>query len=361
VYSVSNTGRNVTNNEALSVMLPVPDALREAERRETARRERVVQNLVAMGVQLDNLPSEEIEHGDGATIQAYSKWNSYVATQARLGNDNRCAELEELLSLVQGWRSNAAVLHTMAPASVLAEHVLLSVSYAAATLPRGMRVEKAALLAAGARTRELDSLVDILNQWIDRYRKHPSGDASLSRKQSIDNHPLRLPVGIVTPKKWAFAIYKPQKKTGKATWESSYERFQRGESPQAIAMNPTNGRPIQAMTVVGHIQEAFLQGRPVELQRLAEFSTLPNRSEWAQLEQAEESTGMDASGDPSCSGIGGGPFTMTELLRPIMGDDFVDLPRDQRSEADGVKFGEWCDRLKWYLFLKRGGILPEFG
>ena len=72
-----------------------------------------------------------------------------------------------------------------------------------------------------------------------------------------------------------------------------------GESAQAIAMAPANGRIIQILTVAGHIQDGFLLGRPVDLNRLASISQLPSKSEWVQLEQAEESTGMNAAGDPS--------------------------------------------------------------
>lgn len=314
VLNVSMAGQSILTNESIRVMLPVPDCLRDAERKDAERRDRVLQNLEAKGVALDKLPSEELERGDGCTIQAYTKWNNYVSTQARLGKDDKCAELKELLSLVQDWRSKVAIMHTMAPASVLAEHLMLTVAYTAATLPRGMQVEKAALMAAGARTRELDSLVDILNGWIERYRKTTAADASITMDETIDDHPMRLPSGTVTPQKWAYAVYKPLKKTGKATWESSYERFQRGESPQAIAMNPANGRPIQAATVVGHIQEAFLQGRPLDLMRLTPFSTLPSRCEWAQLEEAEECTGMNVCGDPSSSGAGGGQFTVSHPI-----------------------------------------------
>ena len=134
-----------------------------------------------------------------------------------------------------------------------------------------------------------------------------------------------------------------------------------GESAQAIAMAPANGRIIQILTVAGHIQDGFLLGRPVDLNRLASISQLPSKSEWVQLEQAEESTGMNAAGDPSTSGVCNGQFTMTDFLRQIIGDDFINTPREERSEQDNVKFGEWCNFLKWYLFLKRSGIEPSFG
>jgi hypothetical protein len=44
-----------------------------------------------------------------------------------------------------------------------------------------------------------------------------------------------------------------------------------------------------------------------------------------------------------------------------MGDDFIDSPKDQRSESEKQKFGEWCNLLKWYLLLKRSGVDPIFG
>ena len=125
-------------------------------------------------------------------------------------------------------------------------------------------------------------------------------------------------------------------------------------------MAPANGRPIQVMTVVGHILDALLLGRPVDLQRLSSIAKPPSKNEWFQLEQAEESAGMNAVGDPSCSGVGNGQFTLTDFLRPIMGDDFINTPREERSEQDKAKFGGWCGLLKWYLVLKRSGIEPNF-
>ena len=87
----------------------------------------------------------------------------------------------------------------------------------------------------------------------------------------------------------------------------------------------------------------------------------PSKKQWVELEQTEELTGMSSSGDPSCSGVGGNSFSMTDFLRPIMGEEFMDTPREERSEEDKAKFGKWCDLLKWYLLLKRSKIEPIFG
>jgi ATP-dependent DNA helicase RecQ/Werner syndrome ATP-dependent helicase len=362
VYRLGRAGLDVADNiddaTSVRIMLPVPDFLREQERKEKARRDRILQNLEERGVSLEKLPLEELEKGDGEVIRAYSKWNNYLAAQEKLGKTDKCAQLEELLSFIQNWRSDAAVQHTMAPASVLPEHVMFSITYAAATLPLGIKIEKSDLVAAGARSRELDSLVEIVNDWIDRYKNGHRPASFVVEKDPI----MKFPSGPVEGRKWDFAVYKPHKKTGKASWESSYERFQiNGESPQTIAMTPENGRPIQVLTVAGHIQDAFLHGRPVDLDRLSQVTKPPTQYEWAQLEQAEKANGIDAAGDPSSSGTGGGLITMSDFLRPIMGDEFIDSPREERSAQDNDKFGEWCNLLKWYLLLRRTGFEPRFG
>ena len=219
VFSTSVTGRQYLTNKNDPIMLPVPESLREAERQEETRKCMVLKKLEERGVSLDTLPSEELENGDGEVIRAYTKWNNYVALQEKLGKEDRCAQLEELLSLIQEWRSAAAVQHTMAPATVLLEHVMLSVTYSVATFPPGVKVQKSDLINAGARTRELDSLVEILNSWIDRYcAAKPSAKTESGSTQQLEDPPMKFPPGLVQGKKWAFAVYKPAKKTGKATW-----------------------------------------------------------------------------------------------------------------------------------------------
>ena len=84
---------------------------------------------------------------------------------------------------------------------------------------------------------------------------------------------LKFSSGPVQATKLAYSVYKAQKKTG-PSWESSYLRFAKGESPTSIALSPTHGgRPLTVTTIMGHIQEAVVQGRAVDLQRLASFSS----------------------------------------------------------------------------------------
>jgi hypothetical protein len=69
---------------------------------------------------------------------------------------------------------------------------------------------------------------------------------------------------------------------------------------------------------------------------------------------------MSVVDDPNTSGIGGNKFTMTEFLRPIMGDAFVDTPYSERTDAEKATFGHWCDKLKWYMALRRVNYEPSF-
>jgi superfamily II DNA helicase RecQ len=353
VYNVSYQGRQALAQE-LPIRLPVPESIREIERWEEEKRQQMLSCLTRNGIQLDKLPQNEVETGDGVTIRSYSKWFSYVENFKKTDRDERVAQLESLIGLVEHWRSSTAVKLSIAPASVLPEHMLYSIAYTVATMPRGVKVEKTSLEAAGLRSREIVALVQLLGQWVDEAQPATSSatldhqSAAMILTETHDSSP------------WAFAVYRPQKKTGLAVWEQSYVRFAAGESPQTIAMTPTNGKPIQVKTVVGHILDAIAYGRKVDLRRLVDFMVPPTQSEWDLLRAAESSTGLDVTGDPNTSGVNGGKFLMTDFLRPIIGDHLADLPFTDRSESEKEVFGTWCDRLKWYMALRRAGYEPTY-
>jgi hypothetical protein len=159
---------------------------------------------------------------------------------------------------------------------------------------------------------------------------------------------------------WSYAVYKPNKATGMAVWESSHRRFLAGEHPQTIAMTPENGRPIQVATVVNHILQGLELGRPVPLKALASVVPAPTEAEWNEFCRAEELMSMNVTGNPDTSGKNGGKFLMTDFLRPIIGDSIIDTPFRERSFQDNTKFSKWCELLKWYMSLKRSGYEPTF-
>lgn len=350
-------GTRALNDTSVPIVLPVTQTLRQIEQKEKEKRERVLKQLKDAGVNTEKLPAEEVEKGDGEVIRAFTKWHNYVESMQKKGRDERLAQLEDLKARIESWRSNAAQQYRMAPAAVLAEHTMLSLAYMVASMKPGVKVEPDALVAAGVRTREIGTLVDAVNTWIEEAQQ-----ASGENVGSVDDAAMVFPAGapFVPHAPWEFAVYKPMKKTGKASWESSHERFLNGEHPQTIAISPENGKPIQMNTVIGHILDGLVQGRQVPLDRLATFLPPPTKSEWEQLENAEAATGMNVVGDPNTSGPGGSKFTMTEFLRPIMGDAFVDTPFNERAEEDKERFGHWCNAMKWYLALRRVGYEPTF-
>jgi len=119
-------------------------------------------------------------------------------------------------------------------------------------------------------------------------------------------------------------------------------------------------RPIQAKTVVGHLFDAILHGRTIDLTRLVGLMPPPTKSEWVKMESAEHESGMDVMGDPEHSGSNGGKFLLTDFLRPILGDALTAKAFAERSDEEQATFGYWCDRLKWYLTLRRVGFEPKF-
>jgi hypothetical protein len=326
------------------------------ERKEEEKRQRILQQLDKAGVKIDQLPKEEVESGDGEVIRAFSKWHGHLETLRKNNREDRIVQLENLLTSIEVWRMDVASKYRMAPAAVLAEHTMVSMAYSIASMKPGLKAEREALISAGVRTRELDSLVAALNEWVAEVQPGSGDEATIG-----NDAPMLFPEVPFAPEKpWEYAVYKPIKKYGIAVWESSHQRFLDGEHPQAIAMSPANGRPIQMNTVVGHILDGLTQGRPTPLNRLAQFLPAPTKSEWEKLKEAEATTGMSVCGDPNTSGLGGSKFTINEFLRPIMGDVVVDTPYTDRTEEDKVKHGQWCDKLKWYMALRRVGYEAIF-
>jgi len=235
---------------------------------------------------------------------------------------------------------------------------LLKVAYTAASLKTG-QMEKEALLAAGVRSGGIDNLVDTINGWISENTSKPSIYQQETGNQS--SCAMTLPDEAFTPTEpWEHFVYKPQKKTGLASWESSYDRFTAGEHPQTIAMSPISGRPVQVNTVIGHIFEGMLSGRPVNLKRLSTLSTPPTKSEWDELSGMEAETGINVNGDPKTSGSNGEAVRMTDFLAPVMGEEFMSKEFSERNAKERAKFGRWCELFKWYTSLRRIGYSPTF-
>merc|ERR1719356_1723446 len=215
---------------------------------------------------MELIPQEELEEGEGEAINAMKRWYSYVDSLANRGKMDKVNEMDDLKSRIEGWRMDMAEQFRMAPASVLEEHLLLSIAYTTANLKNNQKMDKDTLIAAGVRSNGIDELEAVLNDW--------TSEASQNNEENIvggDTTPMTFKSGEVfcPANSWRYSVYKPRKKTGKATWEVSYDRFMNGDSPQMIAITQASGKPVQVSTVVGHILDALTQGRPLDLGRLA--------------------------------------------------------------------------------------------
>lgn len=352
VYCLTPIGRRVILSEKEPIKLPVPEFLRDMERKEEERRQKILDDLHKSNFK-ERIPSEELQKGDGEVIRAYHKWQTYVEKARGLGKSERADQLELLLSSIERWRSKAAAKLEVAPVSVIPEHVMVSIAYAVATLPPGSKMDAAALKVAGVRSREIDSLTCCLGEWVEKCQP------ALDLTNSTADTPVKLGlIPVRTP--WKYAVYKPQRKTGKATFEISYDRYARGESIQSIAMNQEGKKLIQAKTVAGHILEAIIHGKAVDPGGIVSILPLPTRDEWQKLETSHDAGGLDPVGDPETSGANNGRYTQTDAIRSII-PNVVAIPSDERTESDRAILGHWYDRLRWFLALKRGGIQPALG
>lgn len=359
VYDLTPKGKAVLSSG--EIVLPVPPSVREQEKLEEEKMRKTLAELEGKGVDLQQIPQEELEAGDGEAISALKRWYSYIEYQEGRGRTDVVDRLDDLKGRIEAWRTDMAERYRMAPASVMEEHLLVKIAYAAASLRAGTRMDEDALVAAGVRSNGIDELTATLADWAKTWKEDEESGAN-DGDGGVGDSPMSFAPGAFCPSNsWAYAVYKPNKKTGKANWELSYDRFVKGENPQTIAMTQKSGKPIQVATVVGHILEAIVQGRAVDLGRLASVEPPPIRSEWEEMARCATETGLDPTGDPATSGPAGERFAMKDFLLPIMGNAFVLKEWKERTPEESAKFNKWCGCLKWYLALRRVGYEPTFG
>lgn len=352
VYSLLIKGQAaMTKGE---IILPVPTSVRELEKVETEKKRLALAELEEKGVDLNQIPQEELHSGEGECITALKIWYNYVDSLESRGKSDLVNRLDDLKSRIEAWRMDMAERYRMAPAAVLEEHLLVKIAYAAATC--NSKMNKEALIAAGVRSNGIAELTTVLADWVEE------NDNATKSDGSPDDAPMTFTVGesVKASKPWRHSVYKPNKKTGKAVWEVSYDQFAKGMHPQTIAMTQASGRPIQVATVVGHLLDALEQGRAVDLHRLSSASTPPTRVEWEELTRCEVETCTNVTDDPATA-AGGERFTMTNFLLPIMGKDFASKDYKQRTPEESDKFSTWCKLLKYYLAFRRVAVEPSFG
>ncbi len=338
-------------------MLPVPASIRDYERQQAEKVRKSLETLKKAGADIDQIPQHELDEGEGTVFRALTTWYNFLERLERRDQSERIDQLEDLRLRIDGWRMDVASKYRISPADAMPDHLLLSIAYTTASASVA-GIDEDVLLAAGVRSGGIDLLVETLNEWIIETKPQ---DDDRNDNDNMKGNAMILPDEPFTPAKaWEHFVYRPQKKTGLASWESSYNRFSSGEHPQTIAISPVNGRPIQVATVVGHILDGMLHGRPVNLQRVGTILTPPNKPQWELLASLEVDTGIDVTGDPKTCGIDGGPFRMVDFLSSMMGDEFNSKEYADRTPEEKEKFSKWCNLLKWYMVLRKIQYTPSF-
>jgi len=347
-YDLTFKGR--TALEAGPIVLPVPAFIREIELKEKAHNRSRIALLENAGVDISQIPSNEIESGDGDVLRSLETWYRYLDNLTNRGRADLVNSLDDLRMRIESWRSDMALQYQIAPSVVMAEHVLFSVAYMTATLPADTKIQDDALVAVGLRIGNINTLVGYLDQW--------RSETFVTKKDNmrINDTPIPLPDDPFHPSApWKWAEYKPNRKTALPSWEISYNRFMAGEHPQTIAMTQPNGKPIQVNTVASHLLTALTNGRSVPLRKVADVMPLPTITEWNLLALCESQTNIDVCDNPKTCGVNGSTFTMKDFLVPILGNAFASKEASERTEAEQEKFTHFMSLLNWYLALRRVG------
>lgn len=114
VYFLTSIGERALSSLA-PIILPVPDYFRAHERKEEEKRQQLLARLEKHGIAKEILPPEEVATGDGECVRAYNNWFSYLDRNSE--RVERHAQLSKLMTVIEQWRSEAAVRQSIAPAS----------------------------------------------------------------------------------------------------------------------------------------------------------------------------------------------------------------------------------------------------
>ena len=393
VYRVTPKGqqqlRELSRVPMPPLLLQVPDAVRREDKieQEKAARTRVevskaLQKLQAAGIDVGMVPEAELEPGAEKTpvTSAILHWTRALEDWRSRGQAGRADAHEALFRSVQQWRVSEAARLRMAPASVLADHLVMKICQIKPTESESLLALGARITADGAR-----ALIGLLDGWRAQHGTFIGGassqgaaasqGASTAASQGSQGSgggqggqggqaggsqgggsPMKLPAGTYTPARpWSLAVPPAGKKA--PAWEMSWRRFQEGkkESVEMIALTQESGKAIQPSTVTGHLLAALVQGRPVDLQRLAQQCERqglapPSEDEWEKLESAEAASGLDVVKTEKLS--------TTDVLKVFVPG--AEKPFAERDDAEKAELNRWFGKLSWYTSFRKVGLVPSF-
>eukprot|EP00957_Ditylum_brightwellii_P204726 15340573-Ditylum_brightwellii.AAC.1 len=77
-------------------MISVPPSIREAERLEEEKHRELLSSLSNAGVDLAQIPKEELKNGDDEVLTALKRWHSYLERLQKTGNHKHVDEMDNL-------------------------------------------------------------------------------------------------------------------------------------------------------------------------------------------------------------------------------------------------------------------------
>ena len=99
VYNLTARGRRLVATGP--IVLPVPISVRELERLEEEKKQNTLAELKDKGVDLQQIPQEELEPGEGEAIAALKRWYSYVDSMTARGRSDLVDQLDDLENRIE--------------------------------------------------------------------------------------------------------------------------------------------------------------------------------------------------------------------------------------------------------------------
>jgi len=330
------------------MVVEVPPFVRDHEKEVKKKVEEKMEELKEFGVDVSVIPKEEIDEGEGFALKAMS---GYTSTLKRLAvsderdKTNSMEELQTLKVLVFEWRLTTALVVGISPVALMNDSLLYNI----VVLANNSKIAKDAIIAQGITIAEnyLDELLNMLDSWSKEFRPrlHPVCDENKENSVLVDY--------LVKPKAWTNFVYKPVKKTGEAFWESSWKRFQDGESLQTIAL--AREKALTPITIFGHVLKGLEMGREVDLKKLMEQCPreLPSLDVWEEMECAFDAAGVDifsaGAKEPS-------PGAILEHSPNHEVSSAFSTPYVERTDAQKEITGTYGLFVKLLVTFKRTGV-----
>jgi hypothetical protein len=105
------------------IVLPVPSSIRQFENEQKAKIEKSLQQLKAVGADVDQIPKHELEEGDGIVFKALRTWYNYLDLLQRNERQDRLDQLEDLRLRIDGWRMDVAQTYRISPSDAMPDHL----------------------------------------------------------------------------------------------------------------------------------------------------------------------------------------------------------------------------------------------